>query len=553
MAALRRTAWLWAAIALLAGAGCQRPAERVYRRAELFLAAGRHKLAAEEYQRIADKYASDPLADDALYKLGYLRRVYLHDPAGALEAYRRLARRYPASPYADEALLWQVYIYCRQLKQAGRAEEVCRQIDGLYPRQKGLRARAWLLVARAYSRQGELERAAEIAERVASEFGDEAEQAAWAWLLLGRIAARRGDAKRATECFEKVIRAFGETYAAAQAKRELGLLYYAGKKAEQAQRLAELKRQRRVFDVPEFGASRDERLCMFGALASLLRRAGVDVDGEVLAAWAGASALPRTTLGGEAVAIEWGADPLQEACRWCGAVASVWYASSAEQGWEAVRQALLAGQPALVCFDRRWPWIVVRGYLPVEGQVLVAIPGGKRRLSVGQLKSRWRPASEVASYLPAPAGKYYVLAVAGVRERKSGEVLAAEALGRVAQLLQEASLGGALKEWAAAAEDPARRGPKLARAAAVQLGRWVDARRSLAAFLKKLPGGEAAAAQAEQSAELVGAAAQAMAAAGESEGAEQWRRAAELLRQAAQAEEELSFEVQRLARQVAAQ
>ena len=93
------------AAAALMLAGCTSRSERLYRRAETFLAQGQHKMAAEEYQRIVSEEPDSDLADDALYKLAYVYAEELGQPTVGLVKYRALADSYPDSPWVDDALM----------------------------------------------------------------------------------------------------------------------------------------------------------------------------------------------------------------------------------------------------------------------------------------------------------------------------------------------------------------------------------------------------------------------------------------------------------------
>jgi TolA-binding protein len=129
--------------------GCYNRAQRLYQRAEAFLAEGNSTLAAQEYRRLVIEDPRSPLADDALYKLGYLFREDFGDAAGAISIYQMLADQHPDSPYAPLSLLWMAYIQRRDLEDAAGVRASLEMLGNRYPDQQRTIARCQLELVRA--------------------------------------------------------------------------------------------------------------------------------------------------------------------------------------------------------------------------------------------------------------------------------------------------------------------------------------------------------------------------------------------------------------------
>lgn len=479
--------------ALMALTGCARRAELTYRRAEMFFAQGEHRLAVEEYLKVADNYPQSELADDALYKLGYVLRAHLEDSRGALMAYERLANSYPSSPYADDALLWCVHIYARDLRQPALAARAAAALDDLAPQLKSLRARAHLEVARAYLTAGQVALARAEAERVAKEFRDQPEPAAGALLVLAEVEEKqKGKPEKIGELLESIAKKYPDTIAGREAQRRLGMLYYSRGQETAKQQRELLKRQARwIAGVPAIREHVDERLTMVEAVRALLACAGVQTDLPTAAALTGLGLVPDAALPGQG-RIRWQEDPIADVLEACGFAASVVMARTREEAWDAARLAVLRNQPALVAYNSRHPWVIVAGWRPLEGLTGVVMPGsGSVRTMKGEaFIGAWRPAAEAVDYMLFPAGARYVAAVGGRREELGPQAIRQSAMKRLLACLEKLSddkkpLAVALQAKAlltAAAQNEAKR-DELVRWARIELPAWAEVRRVLADFV----------------------------------------------------------------------
>lgn len=75
----------------------------LFRRAHELLRAHEYQQAARLYESIAQQYPQSALADNALYRAGFVYRYKLRDQTSALNAYRTLSKIYPESLFADDA------------------------------------------------------------------------------------------------------------------------------------------------------------------------------------------------------------------------------------------------------------------------------------------------------------------------------------------------------------------------------------------------------------------------------------------------------------------
>jgi len=479
--------------ALMSVGGCARRAELTYRRAEMFFAQGQHRLAAAEYLKVADEYPQSELADDALYKLGYVLRAHLEDSREALNAYQRLAKSYPSSPYADDALLWCVHIYARDLRQPARAAEAAAALDNLAPRLKALRGRAHLEVARAYLATGDLASARAEAESVAKLFADQPEPAAAALLLLAEVQEKQNEKpEKVASLLERVAQKYPDTIAGREAQRRLGMIYYTQGQESLKQQRELLKRQARwISGVPPLREHADERLTMVEAIRGLLACAGVRADLPTTAALTGLALVPNAPLPGQAP-LRWQEDPVADALEACGFAASIVMARTKEEAWDAARLAVLRNQLALVAYSRRQPWVIVAGWRPLEGLAGIVAPGNSAATATKAeaFMKAWRQASEAVDYVRFPAGTYYVAAVGGRREERGLEAIRRAALSKLSAVTEELAGGQrpaavaleAKTRLQAAAQNESGR-EELVRWAQSKLPGWAEVRRLLADFL----------------------------------------------------------------------
>ncbi|MCX6257612.1 MAG: tetratricopeptide repeat protein [Bacteroidia bacterium] len=76
--------------------------ETYYKKAGILFKMGKYKEAADSYQIVVDKYGTDILGDDALYKLACLYEDQLNDIPKAMELYKKFLTDYPGSIYVVE-------------------------------------------------------------------------------------------------------------------------------------------------------------------------------------------------------------------------------------------------------------------------------------------------------------------------------------------------------------------------------------------------------------------------------------------------------------------
>ncbi len=544
--------WIAMIMAAAALAGCTSRASLMYRRAEIFFGQGKYELALAEYERIVEKFPSDSIADDALYKIGHLYRVHLHKPAQAVAAYMRLARDYPHSPYAPAALLWCAHIWARTFASPSQAESVCKMLDSRFPRHRRARARAYLELARAFVSSGQIARARQAAQMIREQFGEQKNIAAAAALLECQAARQaKVDAAVVGKMLEEIVRAYPGTVAAEQAQRELGLFYYAQRKREEKQRREQMKREQRwMADIPGFERWTDPRLTMLDGLCSLLRCSGCAISLPVAAAMSGKALIPVVPFDGRWPEL-WTEDPLMAVAQACGMVPSVWVTEDKAQAWEAVRRAIVAGQPCLVAYGSP-EWVIVGGWQPEREIVGVLQPGSSalRAVHLKKFMSRWRPAKEVAPFVQWPADAYYVLTISGQRARMEATELNREALK---------GLEGSLTEGSSSLPQPhdlAREvATKLSRAGQerpfprqwyeVGLRRWAEVRRVLADFLEPIDGQLSR--DARHIADVIGSLREALIAAEDSEAPQrEYQAAASIADRLASEEENLSDGLARL-------
>lgn len=484
-----------AGLALVALAGCASRGQLIYRRAEIFFGRGDYEMAMTEYERITEDHASDPVADDALYKLGHLYRVHLKQPGRALTAYRRLAQDYPSSSYADDALLWCVHIWARDFKSPSQAAEPCAELDRRYPDRPRLRARAHLEIARAQVAAGHPEEARAEIELVQREFSAQAELAGRASLMLAELAEAKATKKEEVAALlDAVIEKYPDTLAAEEARHRLGLLYYEARVQDEKQRVEEMKREACwLANVPAFERRHDPRLTMLDALGSLLRHSGCQVSLPVLALLARRALLPVAEIGREAWPVLWEQDPLAGVAETCGMAPSVWVAQRKEEAWDAARRALSRGQPCLVAYGGKDGWMILAGWRPQQQQVgvLEAGSGRLRALPLQQLLAGWDTASKAAPFIAFPGGAYYVLTVSGRRKAVDEAALRQAAMKTLSDLV-----GGGQEVGLSRPVDIAREAALLLSRASgnkrpvptewadTRLRRWAEVRRVLADALQ---------------------------------------------------------------------
>lgn len=123
---------LWAflvALALLQG--CEDSPKRLVYQAEQRFEAGDYLGALAFYQRVAEDFPKNRMADDALYWTGIIQYLFLKDEPQGLEAFQRLSKYYPASPFATDSQRYMASILERlhQTRQAIEAYEHLMEIS----------------------------------------------------------------------------------------------------------------------------------------------------------------------------------------------------------------------------------------------------------------------------------------------------------------------------------------------------------------------------------------------------------------------------------------
>lgn len=108
-----------------------------YAAAKRALAQKKYDEAASRFGDWLSKYASSPLADNALYERAMILR--LTAPQAAAESYERLLQLYPKSFYADKALFSLGELYENERKEPAKAIECYERLLRDYPRSFHLR------------------------------------------------------------------------------------------------------------------------------------------------------------------------------------------------------------------------------------------------------------------------------------------------------------------------------------------------------------------------------------------------------------------------------
>ncbi|MGD9495707.1 MAG: tetratricopeptide repeat protein [Armatimonadota bacterium] len=432
---------------LSALAGCSSPAERLYRRAEAFLAQGQFEMAAEEYQRLAAEHPRSPLADDALYKLAYIYAEEMDRPGAALAQYWVLADNYPTSPYADDALVRAMTIQRRHLRdpEAVRAtyQELCRR----FPDRRELGARGLLEVARALFEAESYDEAAQVASELTQRYADQQSEAAQAALLHARACKRTGvAAEQVEQLFEEVIRRYPETYAAVAAKRELGWSWYAKREQHEREQAEEVRRRSRVISgVPAHASQEGQLLQALSALRAALAHRGASCSMERLIGLSGAAFVivfdpERPSLGRSTLDVR----PFETVSEALGFAHNVWSGASAEEAFAWVHQALLQGHPVLVLHGSPRRWVLVTGYDAAQSRVYYMPPGAEDYAAVGRdsFLRGWAEASRSNSGVAGPEPFYQFALGARTATPDEGALRRATA-ERAARAMRLTSLAGA--------------------------------------------------------------------------------------------------------------
>lgn len=444
---MRRAAAVGALLALALLAGCSSKDERLYRRAEAFLAQGQFQVAAEEYARLAAEFPRSELADDALYKLGYILAEELDRPEAALAYYWALADNYPGSSYADDALMRVMAIQRRRLHDPGAVRNTYAELCKRFPNHQGLRARGLLEVGRAFFEAEDYERASAVAQEMTVTYPQQSQELAQADLLRARCAERLGvDGAEVEKLYEAIIERYPGTYAAAAAKREIGWRYFEKRAEHEQQAAAEMKRRSRVIPgVPGFASQRGEVLQALAALRALLAHRGETRSLETLVGLAGAPFvmvydLDRPALGRSVLDVR----PCEAVAEALGFAHNTMSSPTAAQGFESLHQTLLQGRPVLVLYGSPRRWVIVTGYDAAADRVSFMPPDRERYASVSKagFLSAWAQGSRSDSGVagPEPFHQFSLSARTGTPDRAA---LARVTARRAAQVMRASTIGGA--------------------------------------------------------------------------------------------------------------
>ena len=428
-------------------AGCSSKAERLYRRAETFLAQGKFEMAAQEYQNLVEDYPRSPLADDALYKLAYIHAEELGRPSAALVQYRILADHYPSSPYVDDALMRIMMIQRKVLRDPEAVRRTWDELCTRFPARTSLLARGLLEVIRAHFDSQQYQEAAAVAEELVNEYGDHLRECAQAALFRARSLERMGTEQSEVEkLYEAVIEQYPDTHAAAMAMRSIGWIYY-GKREEQEEQQAEQIRQRSrvIAGVPAHSVADGRLMQALSAMRALLAHRGETRSLEQLAALTGTPFVmvfdpARPSLTPYPI----DGNPFESVAAALGFTHNTWSASSAEKAFETLHHALLQGHPVLVRYGSPARWVIVTGYDLAEQRVHLMPPGQNSYATLGraQFLARWREGSGSGA-APLALEPYYQLSL-GARLRTPGHAEVTTLLvTRAAQAMQQNTAGGA--------------------------------------------------------------------------------------------------------------
>ncbi|MBD3292881.1 MAG: tetratricopeptide repeat protein [Armatimonadia bacterium] len=427
--------------------GCTSRAERLYRRAETFLAQGQHTMAAEEYQRIVTEEPDSDLADDALYKLAYVYAEELDQPTVGLVKYRALADSYPGSPWVDDALMRVMAIQRETLNDPAAVRrtwgEVCKRFEG----RKKLCARGLLEVARAHFDAENYVMAAATSDELSADYPDQQTACAQAALLHARASERMGlDQAEVEALYESVIERYPDTHAAAMAKRNIGWNYYVKREEHAQEQAAEVERRSRVIGGVPAHAERGTRLLQaVSALRAALAHRGEHRSMEWLVCLHGAPFAVMFDPGRpSAAANALQANPFEIITEALGFAHNKFSGASAKSAFDTVHQALLQGHPVLLRHGSPARWVIVTGYDMRDGRVLYMPPGREAYAasSRDEFLSGWRAGSGDGSGV-AGAEPFYQFSLGARLTQPSEEALLRAVTARAAEVMQRASLTGA--------------------------------------------------------------------------------------------------------------
>jgi len=434
------------ALAVTLMAGCSTKAERLYNRAETFLAQDQAKLAADEYERLTDEFPRHPLADDALYKVAYIYSEEMNKPSLAMARYRRLADRYPRSSYVDDALLRIMDIQRTELGSPDAVGVTCDELCRRFPARKQLCAQGRLTVALTYFDTKQYEEAAASAQLLLDQYSAQERQCAQAALLIARAAEKQGDLDRdaVVALYEHVVTSYPDTHSAATAKGTIGWLYYEKRGEHEEQQRAQMKQQSRIIrGVPGHGGEGTQRQALSVLRSALIHR-GAERSMQDLLALSGVAFefVFDPARPGLAQAI-FPRNPFETIASRLEFAYNVWSSGSAPQAFDSVHQALLQDHPVIILYGSASQWILVTGY-DMEGGQVHYLPPGRDEYAVTAKRNfldNWGAAGGGSSAL-AP-GKFYQFSLAArLRTPPESEVVS-ETLRQAADLMMSSEITGA--------------------------------------------------------------------------------------------------------------
>lgn len=444
---IRLSAALIVGLALVVLAGCTTRSERLYRRAETFLAQGQHEMAAEEYRRIVSEEPDSALADNALYKLAYVYAEELGQPTIGLAHYRALIDNYPDSPWVDDALMRVMSIQRRTLNDPEAVRRTWGELQERFSDRTGLCARGLLEVARAYFDAENYAMAAATSIELTTRYHEELTSCSQAALLHARAAERMGiEQAEVEQLYETLIERYPDTHAAAMAKRNIGWMYYGKREEQQQQRAAEVERRSRVIrGVPAHPARETPLLQAVSTLRAALGHRNEQRSMEWLVALYGSPfAIVFDARQPAAGANPLPSNPFEVLTETLGFAYNKFSGSTAEGAFETVHQAVLQGHPVIVRHGSPPRWIIVTGYDLREERVHFMPPGRDSYATTTreQFLAGWRTGSGRGSGA-AGAEPFYQFSLAARLQQRSDDDLLRAFVARAAEVMQRTTVQGA--------------------------------------------------------------------------------------------------------------
>ncbi|MFO7946928.1 MAG: tetratricopeptide repeat protein [Armatimonadota bacterium] len=430
-------------VTVLCVCGCYTRSQRIYQRAEAFMAAGKENLAATEYRKLVTETPGSPLADDALYKLAYLFREEFKLPDSAIQTYRLIAEKYPDSSFVDDAYLWIAYIQRRDLHKPEDVRKTCEAVEKRFPDQPPTVARCYLQLVQALYAAGRYEDTMQTADMLEEKFPDQKRQCSVAALLKARAAQQiLDDEKQIEAMYTRVLEEYPDSYSAVEAKTVIGLRYYDKREEQQQQEQKRLEAAARVVHgIPPFSTRDDYRENILSPMQSLLAHRNIEIDRKMLLAMSGAafgfvydpqnvSATSRTfyrqphVLVGETL----------------GFTTNVWTGEEAEASFSALTNAIRLKRPVIVHQSSPSPrWAIVTGWRPAANQVLYLAAGAENVSGATRERfiSQWTDSSNFA------CGPHYLFFLGQRQAEPSAEELMRETVRIALASMESRNLGSA--------------------------------------------------------------------------------------------------------------